>query len=232
MKKILGSISAVLALVFIFSSCSLNNSSAIPQVGYFLVASLSPDAPHLNISINNSTFDTGLAFGNYTPYYNANGGTYNFVVFSSGSATPVINNNVNIEVNKAYSYFVIDSFSKAKAAVVEDAFQPPSGDSIYIRFFQFSPNISQPINVVDSTGTLFSGRTFNDQVSNPLFANFIELKAGSRTLQIKQFDGTVLASQVVTLDGGKVYTLVGRGFYGGTGDQALGIGELINYPQQ
>ena len=235
MKKIVGSISAVVILVFFLSSCKLNNENTNPETGFFLIAQTSPDAPHLTININGSVFDTGLAFGNYTPYVSAAAGTYNFTIFPSGSSTPVITNNLNLAVNKVYSYFVVDSFHEAKAAIVEDVVVAPAGDSIHVRFFHFSPNVTQPIDIIDTThgnAVLFSGRTFNDQSVNPSFANFTGLLAGNYGLQIKQIDGTVIARVGLNLEGGKVYTLFAKGFLGGTGDQSLGIGPLINYPQQ
>jgi len=233
MKKILRSISAVLVLGLIFFSCKLDNGTSNPQTGFFMVANVSPDAPHLNVNVNNSAFDTGLVFGSYTPYVSANAGTYNFAFYPSGSSTPVLTNNVTIDVNKVYSYFVIDSFSKVKSAVVEDVFKAPSGDSVYVRFFNFCPNLTQAIDVKDSANntSLFSSRTFNDQASNPSFAAFNEIKAGAYTLQLKQIDGTLLSSQSTTLEGGKVYTLFAQGFKGGIGDQALSIGQIINFAQ-
>src|SRR5580765_8179097 len=135
MKKIVGCVTAVAAFMFIVSSCNLDSGTTNPQTGFFMVGQISPDAPHFNISINGATFDTGLAFGNYTPYVSANAGVYNFVFYPTGSSTPVINNSLNIEVNKTYSYYVIDSFSKVKAAVVQDVFTAPPGDSVYVRFF-------------------------------------------------------------------------------------------------
>ena len=118
MKKILGSISAVLAFLFIFSSCNLDNGTTNPQTGFFLVANVSPDAPHLAVTINNSNFDTGFVFGNYTRshYVSATAGAYNFIIYPTGTSTPVLNNNLNIEANKVYSYFIIDSFTKVKSA--------------------------------------------------------------------------------------------------------------------
>jgi hypothetical protein len=120
MKKIVGSISAVLALTFVVVSCNVDSGTSNPQTGFFLVSNVSPDAPHLNISINNEAFDTGLAFGTYTPYVSANAGTYAFAFYPSGSSTPVITNNVTIDVGKVYSYFVVDSFHEVKSAIVED----------------------------------------------------------------------------------------------------------------
>ena len=236
MKKIIGVLAALLSVFIIFSSCNLDNGTTNPQTGYFMVANVSHDAPHLNVYINTAPFDTGLAYGTYTPYVSATAGVYNFSFYPAGSSTSVLDNSVTVAANKVYSYFVIDSFSKIKTAFVEDNIIAPSGDSAFLRFFDFTPNFPQPVNVWDSAANagagrvLYSGRTFNDKSSNPSFADFTELKSGAYTLQIKQIDGTLLLSQAVTLEGGRVYTLFSKGFYGGTGIQALGMGQIQNYP--
>ena len=93
-----------------------------------------------------------MHFGDYTPYVRTvNPGTYNFVVDSFGIATPAkLKSTVTIEANKYYSYFIIDSFNKVKAAFINDVFKVPSGDSVYVRFFNFCPNATSPISLVNT----------------------------------------------------------------------------------
>ena len=231
MKKILGIASAVFSLFIIFSSCSLDSGTTNPETGFFLVANVSPNAPRVNVSINSVPFVDTLAYGKYTPYVSAPAGLYNFNFYPEGSATSVLNNSISLAANKVYSYFVIDSFSKVQSAVVEDIIIAPSSDSIRIRFFNFSPNLP-PVDVIDSAANavLFSIRGFNDQANNPGLATFNRLKAGTYTLQLKPVGGSIIYSTQVTLTGGKAYTLFAKGFNGGTGDQALGIGQMQNYP--
>lgn len=238
MKKLVRSLFAVLTLTILISSCSTNNGTTNPQTGFFLIASVSPDAKPITVAVNGTQVTSNQPYGAYTRYISATAGAYNFAVYDSGATSPAITNTVDIAVSKAVSYFLIDSAHKLQAVLTNDAFLIPSGDSSYVRFFNFTPNLPEPINVVDSaanagTGAvLFSSRAFNDQATNPSYVNFNELKSGTYTLQIKLVDGTLVTSQSVTLTGGKVYTLFAKGFYGGTGAQALGIGVIENYPQQ
>jgi hypothetical protein len=232
MKKIVSGVSAFLLLALVLS-CNDNNTSN-PSLGYFLVANVSPDAPSLSLTVNSNVIDTGLSFGTFTPYYSANAGTYNFAFYPSGSSTAAVTNNVNIEANKVYSYFLVDSFSEVKSSIVPDVFAKPPGDSVYVRFFNFSPNLPQPISLVDSaTGNAlaspFISRTFNDQAVSSTYANFTEILAGNFTLQLKLADGTILWSHAGNLEGGKVYTLFAQGTYNGTGAQAFGLGQILNY---
>lgn len=236
MKKISLVLLAVFSSLIFLSSCLNSNGTTQPTTGAFLLAQTSPDAPNIGVTINNQLFDT-LHFGNYTPYVGGvNAGTYSFAVDSFGVATPSkLKSTIVIDANKYYSYFIIDSFKNLKAAFVNDVFQLPSSDSVYVRFFNFCPNTTEPISLVDATSSasLSSNRTFNDQSSNPQFISFQEIPAGAYNLALKTVSGTVLKTQTVTLTGGHVYTLFAKGTIGNTDStRALNIGQLENYPQQ
>jgi hypothetical protein len=235
MKKNLLGILAVSSVIFL-TSCLDNNNTTQPQTGAFLLAQTSPDAPNVGVYINGSPFDT-LHFGNYTRYIGGiTPGSYSFAVDSFGisnSSNARLKSNVTIDANKYYSYFIIDSFSKVKAAWINDVFQAPSSDSIYVRFFNFCPNTAEPINLVNSDNTAWSqSRTFNDQ-SNPQFVAFNERLAGTYTLSLKTVSGTVLKTQNnIVLTGGHVYTLFAKGTIGSSSADSLSIGVIQNYPFQ
>jgi len=216
-----------IAGMIIFSSCLSTDDSTNPQQGAFLLSNVSPDAPALSVSLNSQGFGSGLSYGIYTPYFAQTAGSYT-ITFANGTTT-ALSNSINIEVGKYYSYFVIDSFSKVKSAFIEDKIILPGADSVYIRFFHFSPNAG-PLNFRDSVNAtnLFSGRNFNDQV-NPSFTSFSRIKAGIYTFQLTQPNNTVVATRQDTLAGGHVYTIFAKGFYGGTAEKVPGIGQIQNY---
>lgn len=229
MKKIPAMVVIFLSII-ILSACNINNNSNTnPQQGYFLVANISPDAPPISMSINNSSFLTNLAYGAYTPYYGAAGGSYSFSIYGTTSS-PVLSNTVTISTNTLYSYFLIDSFNNIKSSIVTDNIPTTSSDSVYIRFFNFSPNVGS-VSLRDSaTGTLlFSNRTFNDQNTNVSYANFTRLVSGTYDLQLYLSDSTLQGGKSFSLIGGHVYTLFAKGFAGGSGDTTLGIGQITNY---
>lgn len=235
-KNSLWILAVVSSFIFLSSCLNSNNNTTQPQAGTFLLANASPNSPTLEVFINKSPFDT-LQFGQYTPYLaNVTPGTYNFLVDSFGVSTATkLNSDVTVEANKAYSFFVIDSFSNLKSAFINDVFQAPSSDSVYVRFFNFCPN-SGAISLVESTsgGALSANRTFNDQSTNPQYVAFQEVPAGAYNFQLKNASDSVLKTQSVTLSGGHVYTLFAKGIIGYSGDttRALSIGQLQNYPSQ
>ena len=235
MKKLPVITLVAMCLVIFTASCNLNgNDNTNPQQGAFLLANISPDAPALNVYINNSSFGNNLAYGNYTPYYLATPGSYTFSFFdSSSSSTPKLSKTVNINALTNYSFFVIDSFSRVKGTFVTDSYSMPGGDSVYIRFFNFSPNAGAlSLHNATSDSTLYSSRFFNDQDGNSTLVSYKAMKTGTTAIfnfELRQPDSTVVASRTDTLAGGHVYTIFAKGNLGGTGTKALGIGQIQNY---
>jgi len=225
---------AMCTLIFA-ASCNINNNdTSNPQASYFLVANISPDAPPLSLYSNSSpTQIQKLSSGLYTLYFQAIPGSYNFAFYDSASATsPVLSNTVSINANSYYSYFVIDSFSKVKATFVQDDLKATTPDSAFVRFLNFSPNAGV-VNLYEEAddSTYYSNRTFNDQSGNAGNAAFTRLKLRADStykFKLKQPDGTVLASKTDTLLGGHTYTIFAKGNVGGTGSQAIGIGQIVN----
>lgn len=236
MKRIFAGLITVFTSLLILSSCTISSNLTQPQVGAVLAAQLSPDAPKLNLYVNsNNAFDTGMAYTNYTGYATVNPGTYSFSTIPSGTNTSNYNTAVTIEANKYYSFFLIDSFNNLKSAFVNDVFQRPSGDSVYIRFFNFALDLPSPISLFNSAGEvgLSTGRVFNDQALNPQYIAFTEVPAGTYALELHSANDSTIAATSLTLSGGYVYTLVAKGIYNYKGTdttKALSIGLLENYP--
>jgi hypothetical protein len=55
------------------------------------------------------------------------------------------------------------------------------------------------------------------------------LVAGNYDLQLRLSDSTLQGGKSFSLIGGHVYTLFAKGFAGGSGSTALGIGQIMNY---
>ena len=215
------------------TSCSVKNGDTTnPQQGYFLVANISPDASPLNITINGSPFAGGFGYGNYTPYYSTTAGSYMFAFYTNASTTtPVLSSTVDIAPSTSYSYFIIDSFSKVKSSFVQDNVVVPGGDSVYIRFFNFSPNAGT-VALTDSASKtdLYTSRTFNDQSTTPVYSNFKRMLSGTYTLQLKLSDSTIASSKTYTLTAGRGYTFFAKGLLNSSSDStAIGIGSINNY---
>lgn len=209
------------------------------RIAQVLLVPLSPNALPTDFSINNTLYATSVGYSTTTgtfryalPYYTVEPKntviSYNF----NGTTTPVASVTKELQEDKVYSTFLIDSFSKAKAIIVTDDLTDPAPGKVKLRFFHFSPNAAAFDVVISGTTTkLFTNRTFNDQSSNILYENFIEIDPGTYTFLFNNAGTSVTAytTSAQTLLPDRIYTLAARGFVGGAVGYALGA---LIYPNK
>jgi len=159
-----------------------------------------------------------------------NSGSTNIKVSPTGTITNVIDATVNLEANKNYSVFAVDSVSKIKAAVVMDDLTAPASGKAHVRFFHFSPNAPSVDIAITGGSVLFGNRGFNDQATTASLAAFTPVNAGTYNLEVRAAgtNTVVLSLPNINLAAGKIYTVFAKGFLGGTGAQALGAQIIVN----
>lgn len=101
---------------------------------------------------------TNVAYPNNSGYNEVNSGPTNIKVSPTGTTNYVIDATVNLDINKPYSVFAIDSVSKIYAAVVSDDLTAPASGKAHVRFFHFSANAPAVDIVVTGGPLIFSNR--------------------------------------------------------------------------
>ena len=229
MKKIFVNVFSLVTVLLAFTACNKddNNNEMSKSV---MVVHASPNAPNVDVRINNSVALTNVAYPTNSNYSAVNSGSTNIKVSPTGTTNYVIDATVNLEANKYYSVFAIDSVSKIKVAVVTDDLSAPAAGKAHVRFFHFSANAPAVDIAVTGGPVLFSNRKFNDQATNASLASFTPLNAGTYNLEVRAAgtNTVVLALPNITLTAGKIYTVFAKGFLGGTGAQALGAQIIAN----
>lgn len=228
MKKIL-IFSAFAAFIV---SCNEDTSIPIPNAAVSYTNTIPGDTSNLDVINNTTRIDTGLVFGDNSPYYNADPGTYNITFAKRNTGDPVASVTTEFFANTFYSVFAIRNGSINSAVVVKDQIVVPSLDSSFVRFFHFSPDAGGVDVAVTGGATLFASRFFNDQDANPSKAEFMRLLAGTYNLEVRPIgSGTaVLTLPSTLLEGGKVYTVYARGLVAEAAPYNLGAGIIVNYP--
>ena len=223
MKKTLLSMATASAIVMLFAVSACKKSSTSPTNANVLVVHASPDAPAVDIYVNGSKAATGLAYLSNTGYVAVASGATNIKVDPTGTTSPVINANVTLAANANYSVFAIDSVADIQPLVLVDTLTIPSGASV--RFVHLSPN-APAVDVVDSA----SGTMLVNNVSFKGYTSFTALPAGTYTLNVQPHGSGITALSVpgVTVSAGHIYTIIARGFLGGTGSQAIGASIIEN----
>ncbi|QEC66321.1 DUF4397 domain-containing protein [Panacibacter ginsenosidivorans] len=221
----------VVLTAVLFSSCLKSNSGpAAPNPAGIFIVQASPNAPVTDIYINGQLSLPNITYGTDTGYAYGTPGPYELKIAEAGKTAYYVTKTFILDTGTLYSIYFIDSVSKMKAVAVADNFTIPDSDSVEVRYLDFCPDLTYHTIRFENTATSdvleLTGRSFNDQSYDSYKSDFTTIKGG--TYNIKLFmlgSGTPFKTfENVQLLGSKAYTIYLKGFYNGTGTQAMGYG--------
>jgi len=216
---------AVLPLAITSCSDDDNNPVAPKATANVMVVHASPNAPAVDLLVDNSVAGSGLAFPNNTAYLSVDAGTRNVKVNVSGTTTTVINADLSLTANTNYTVFAVDSVSKISTVVLTDNLASPAAGKAHVRFVHLSPN-APAVNITLTNGTIVFGNKAFKQATE-----FTPLDAATYDLQVRDAatnNTVVLNLPGIALTNGKIYTVFAKGFLDGAGAQALGAQMIVN----
>ncbi|RYY95042.1 MAG: DUF4397 domain-containing protein [Chitinophagaceae bacterium] len=233
MRSFIKTALGVLVLSLPFASCDKDDDDddgMTTGTARVNVVHASPNAPNVDVRVNNAVALSNVAYGTASGYSNVTAGNTNIKISPTGTTTYVIDANVGLAANGAYSVFAIDSVSRIKAAVVADDLTAPAAGKAHVRFLHFSPNAPAVDIAISGGAVLFANRSFNDQATTPAVTAFTAVNAGTYNLEVRAAGQSAVALPLpgVMLEAGKIYTVYAKGFLGGTGTQALGAGVFVH----
>ncbi len=215
----------VVGAMFSFSSCIKKTTSTPIETSNILVTHASPDAPGVDLLVDNEKKNTAaLNFPLNTGYLSVLSGTRNVKVNVAGTATSVINADLQFMKDQNYSIFAVDSVSKISAVVLTDDLTAPAAGKAHVRFVHLSPNAPAVDVALVGGAVVFPNKSFKG------YTAFAPLDAATYNLEVR-VAGTMnvaLTLPPITLVAGKIYTVYAKGFLGGTGAQALGAEIIAN----
>ena len=229
-KSLIFGLGALTISALLVSGCSddddnnIMSSAMSPDQSTVMIIHASPDAPGVDILVDNAKAVTNLGFPQNTGYVNLSSGTRNVKVNATGTSTTVINGDFDLAANNHYSVFAVDSVSKITVLVLADDLAAPASGKSHVRFVHLSPNAPAVDIGLTGGGVVFSDVAFKEHV------DFTPLDAGTYDLEVRLAgtSTTVLPLPGITLEAGKIYTVFAKGFVGGTGDKALGAEIIVN----
>lgn len=227
MKKNFLAICSLFSAALFFASCDKNED----DTSHLMIVNASPNGTSIDAAANGSVFVTNLAYPNNSGYKDVPSGTTNIIVTQAGTNTQILNGTLAMSAESYYTLYVIDSAHERKATYTQDDLSAPSSGKAKVRLVHLSPNAPNvDITINGNSSASFNNRGFNDIASNASFFNFTEVDAAGLNLQVKMAgSSTVLATiPTINLEAGKIYTLIVRGFVGGTATQALGV-EVVTH---
>jgi hypothetical protein len=218
---------AMLSLAVV--SCSDDDSPTennTPSQGQVMAVHTSPNAPGVDVLVDDAVAVTNLEFTKNTGYVGVNAGTRNFKVnvTNTNPAVNIFDADLPIAANFNYTVFAIDSVENIDFILTIDDLTAPASGKAHVRFFHLSPN-APPVDITDTNGNIvFGDYAFSE------YSEFEPLDAGTYDLQVR-LQGTntvVLPLNGITLEDGKIYTVYAKGFVGGAGAQELGAEIIVN----
>ena len=216
------------ALSFTFIGCDDEETpvapTPTPSNSLVKVVHASPDAPGVDLLVDNAVAGTNLTFPNNTGYLTVPSGTRNVKVNVTGTMTTVIEANVPFMQDRNYSVFAVNSVANIEPLLIEDDLTAPVSGKAHVRFIHLSPD-APAVDITLTDGTVvFGNRAFKD------FTAFTPLDAGTYDLQVRVAGTTTVALDLpgITVESGKIYTVFAKGFLSGSGTQALGAQIILN----
>ncbi|QKY21962.1 DUF4397 domain-containing protein (plasmid) [Halolamina sp. CBA1230] len=178
------------------------------------VAHLSPDAPNVDVYVDDEPVLEDVPFGDVSDYLPLAGGTYTVRITPAGdSETSVFEGEVSVEDGQAYTIAAIgevseDADQSFEPLILEDDNEPAGGDTARVRAVHASPD-APAVDITAGNGVLFDGVEYGE-------SGYTEVPAGDYTLEIRGDtegnDGEVVGEFDVTVEGGEVYTAFAAGY--------------------
>jgi hypothetical protein len=184
----------------------------------------SPDAPGVDLYVDNAKAGSDLAFPNNTPYLSVDAGTRDVAVKVAGSSVTVLSANLVLNSNTNYSVFAVDSVANLGALVLIDDLTAPAMGKAHVRFVHLSPNAPAVDIAVTGGPVLIANKSFQE------YTAFTPFDAGTYDLEVRLAGTSTVALSLpgITLVDGKIYTVFAKGFAGAAGAQALGAQIIVN----
>lgn len=181
-------------------------------MGYVRVIHTVPDAPNVDIYVNDKLIINNLAYGSYTDYLPIPEGTYKISLYVAGTKNPpVLSNMLTVNKNSILTVAAVGTLSDIELLAITDVNETRKPGKAMIRFLHLSPNAP----AVDIT--LPDGTVIFSNVSFKHITPYIDVAPMNYTLQVRVAgtSSVVLTIPNVNLVADKYYTVYAIGLAGG-----------------
>ncbi|MCB0215299.1 MAG: DUF4397 domain-containing protein [Chloroflexi bacterium] len=177
------------------------------------VAHASPDAPAVDILVDDALAFSNAAFGAITDYAELPAGTHTIKVVPTGAAEPVvIEAELTLAAETDYTVAAAGLLAEIAPLVLVDDNRQPAAGQAHVRFVHASPDApAVDIAVADGGPVLFANIAFGEVGAYlPVGANRYDLE-----VRLAGTDTVALTVPGLKLEAGKVYTVFAMGLAGG-----------------
>jgi len=188
--------------------------TASAQIADLRVVHASPDAPAVDVLVNDAVVFADAPFTGVTPYAQLRGDTYNIKVNAAGTSQTVIDVDLPVDNDVDYSVVAVNELANIEPQVLIDD-NTIDLDNARVRFFHASPN-APAVDIAVKDGPVLFGDIEYREVGD-----YIPVAPGEYDLEVRVAgtNDVVLELPDTMLEGATVYTVYAMGLVGG--DPAL-----------
>lgn len=226
-RQIFGTLAISLLSILLFS-CGEDSETDLDmqgETGVMLVHS-APNTDGIRLFIDSIALNSSVLYSDKTPYLISKVGRRKASLKLSSSDEVLIDQDIFLNPQRNYSFFVADKRNddeKLSYVAVVDDLKKPTRERIKLRFLNMIPDtLRLDIRTQFSSDTV-SRVTFSNAAFKSV-STFQDLKAGTyefAALKAGRLTDTVIRTQTVTFEEGKIYTMWVGGLVSGQGNKAI-----------
>ena len=176
----------------------IKNNSSLLRVFH-----AAPQAPNVDVYVNDQMVFSNLAFGDFTRYVYLDEGEYNVSVYLAGQKDrPVINQMVDVPSQQIFTIAATGNLDNLGLLVIPDKVsKSPSQNYTSVRVIHLSPN-APGVDILVDGDTLFEDISFGEGT------DYVDLNPGTYNVNVVlNTDKSVVLPLKVTLNPDKIYTI-------------------------
>ena len=176
----------------------IKNNSSLVRVFH-----AAPQAPNVDVFVNDQMVFSNLAFGDFTRYVYLDEGEYNVSVYLAGQKDrPVINQMVDVPSQQIFTIAATGNLDNLGLLVIPDKVsKSPSQNYSSVRVIHLSPN-APGVDILVDGDTLFEDISFGEGT------DYVDLNPGTYNVNVVlNTDKSVVLPLKVTLNPDKIYTI-------------------------
>lgn len=176
----------------------IKNNSSLVRVFH-----AAPQAPNVDVYVNDQMVFSNLAFGDFTRYVYLDEGEYNVSVYLARQKDrPVINQMVDVPSQQIFTIAATGNLDNLGLLVIPDKVsKSPSQNYSSVRVIHLSPN-APGVDILVDGDTLFEDISFGEGT------DYVDLNPGTYNVNVVlNTDKSVVLPLKVTLNPDKIYTI-------------------------
>ena len=150
------------------------------QVGYVRVMHTVPNAPNVDIYVDDEMIIDNLAYGDFTNYLPVQEGTYKVTLYVTGTEdNPIVANMLPVEANEMLTVAAVGTPDNISLLSITDAGSDIVPGTVMVRFIHLSPD-APAVDITLPDGTVIFPNVAFKQITPYIAADPMEL-----TLQVR-----------------------------------------------